>query len=562
MVINAKPTKSETVYLQLYHRGKRILKLNAKLNDGNFSYSFKKSELPNGIIRATVYDSEHKPITERHFYNHKPNENLNIEIETDKLEYATRDSVIVRVRTLKGNRPVPASVSLIAVNKDYFNATNPDKRNILSYFMLESDIRGEIENPSYYFENEKQMEQLDFLMLTQGWTNYKYDEAKKSKVVEPERGLALTGSISGVQRRKKSKRLQDEKFDVALITFGTKPRVFNQEIDSTGYFNFNLEDSYGDGKKFVIEPVSSVRTNGTFEVKITTTDIPKIEYKTDFIISPVDSIVEKTVYERIEKDIAIDSYLLPNIIELNEVVVSDYKMTPEREEMKNLHGMPDAVVENKELMAKAENWTGILFKWLQFNFRDDISVRRVGNLPGYLEATIPGADFTYILVDGMPVLFENYKLVPDIPIEAVKSVELLKNAPKAAVRYWLATFPQSLIIYAPQRSAILAIYTYSGKGLFGAFPGKTNLTMDTATEFSPKREFYSPAYDSEDEDSGVPDLRKLIHWVPNIITDTKGNAEINFFNGDIVGQVLVICEGISIAKGAVGQSNMSYEIIE
>lgn len=562
MVLNAQPTNSETVFLQLYYRGKRILKLNANLTDGNFSYSFKKSELPNGIIRATVYDSEHKPITERHFYNHKPEENLNIEIEADKQAYGKRDSVIVRVRSLIGNKPVPTSISLMAVDEDYFKTTNPDQRSILSYVMLESDIRGKIENPAYYFENEEQMKELDFLMLTQGWTNYKYDEQKKSKVIAPEIGLGLSGYIKGVQRRKKSKRLQNEKFDVALMIFGAQPTVYNQKIDSTGYFNFILEDSYGDGKKFVIEPASSVRANGRFDVEITNKDIPKIAYETDAVIVPPDSIVEKTIYERIKKDVALDSYLLPNTIALNEVVVSDYEMTPEREEMENLHGMPDTVVENKELIAKAEEWTESLFKWLQFNFRNDINVKRVGSRPGYLEATIPGADFTYIVVDGMPVLFDNFRLVPDIPIEAVKSVELIKNAPNAAIQYWLATFPQSRIDLAPQRSAILAIYTYSGKGLFGAFPGKTNLIMDTAPEFSPKREFYSPAYDNDEEDSGVPDLRKLIHWVPNIITDTKGNATIKFFNGDVAEKVLVICEGISFTKGAVGQSDLSYEVVE
>jgi hypothetical protein len=109
--------------------------------------------------------------------------------------------------------------------------------------------------------------------------------------------------------------------------------------------------------------------------------------------------------------------------------------------MKSLHGMPDVVIDNKEFMAKAKNWTGNLYKWLLYNNPDELSVRQVGVMPGYLEATVPGADFTYILVDGMPVLYDNFRLVPDIPIEAVKSAEVIINAPKAN-RYFLATFPE------------------------------------------------------------------------------------------------------------------------
>jgi hypothetical protein len=562
LVLTTKSKTADSVFLKLYHRGRDILAMGALLEQGTFSYAFRKSGLPNGIIGATLYDSEHKPIAERHFYNHKPEDDLDIKITVSQNEYELRDSVTVHICSTKDKRPSPTSISLMAVNSAYFEQTNPDQRSILSYFMLESDIRGQIENPAFYFENKDHLRDLDYLMLTQGWTKYKYDEPKKPKIVEAEKGLTLSGDVNGVQNRKKRKRLQDEKFNLSLMTFGDITNSYNQEIDSTGCFNFNLDDSYGDGKKFVIEPVSSVRQNASFKVNIKERKIPEIVYNAAVVISAVDSTIEKTIKERIRQDIAIDPYLLPNTIALNEVVVSDYTLTPEREKMKSLHGMPDVVIDNKEFMAKAKNWTGNLYKWLLYNNPDELSVRQVGVMPGYLEATVPGADFTYILVDGMPVLYDNFRLVPDIPIEAVKSAEVIINAPKAN-RYFLATFPEERsIAYAPPFSAILAIYTYSGKGLFGAFPEKTNLVLNASPEFSPKREFYSPAYDNSDDNTGIPDLRTLIHWEPSIITDAKGNATVKFFNGDIAGRVLVICEGISITGDGIGRDETFYEIIE
>lgn len=562
IVLSAKPAKTDSIFIKLYHRGKDIYTLKALMKKGIFNYPFRSESLPNGLIGATVYDSKNKPIAERHFYNHRPEANLNIKVEMDKSEYEVRDSVIVRIRSTKGKQPTPSSISLMAVNKNYFEQTNLSQKNIVSYFMLESDIRGEIENPAYYFKDEKHIIDLDYLMLTQGWTNYKYDKPKKPKINKPEKGLSLAGYVGGVQNRKKRKRFQNEKFELALMTFGEKTNIYNQEIDRTGYFDFSLEESYGDGKKFVIQPASSVRKNPTFKVNINKRKIPEIDYKIESVIAPVDSIIEKTVSERIVKDIALDPYLLPNTIELNEVVVSDYALTPEREEMKKLHGMPDVVIDNKELLAKEKNWTGRLYSWLLFNYPEELSIRRVGQAPGFLYASVHGAGFTYIVIDGIPVVNYNYRLVPDIPLRAVKSTEIIRNA-SSANRYFCDVFPRACVgAGLPPFPAILAIYTYSGKGLFGAFPKRSNLLFDSAPEFSPKREFYSPAYDEPDADSGAPDLRTLIHWEPNIVTDAKGNATVKFFNGDIAGKVLVICEGISIVGDGIGRDEISYDIVE
>ncbi len=564
IALDMKPKTTDSIFIKLYHRGKDFYMLRALMKNGKFRYALKSKLLPNGLIGATLYNSKYEPIAERHFYNHKPNANLKINIEIDKDEYDVRDSIVVRIRSVKEKKPVSSSISLMAVNQEYFEQTNLTKSYIVSYFMLESDIRGEIENPAYYFEDEKHLRDLDYLMLTQGWTNYKYDKPQKPKINKPEKGLALSGYVGGVQNLKKKKRFQDEKFDLVLMTFGENANVYQQEIDRSGYFNFSLGDSYGDGKKFVIQPASSDRKNATFKVSISVRKIPEIEYDIEAVIAPVDTVIEKTVTERIVRDIARDPYLLPNTIELTEVVVSDYFLTPEREEMKKLHGMPDVVVNAKELLAKEKNWTGQLYSWLLHNFPRELNIRRIDGLPGYQYANVFGAAFTYAVIDGIPVWeFNNhYRIIPDIPIDAVKSVELIRNT-ASANRYFCDVFPQACgRVPPPWPAAILAIYTYSGKGLFGAFPKETNVLQASAPQFSPKREFYSPEYDSTDDNGSIPDLRTLIHWQPNIRTDAQGNATVKFFNGDITGKVLIICEGIGSGEGGIGRGEISYDIIE
>ena len=59
-------------------------------------------------------------------------------------------------------------------------------------------------------------------------------------------------------------------------------------------------------------------------------------------------------------------------------------------------------------------------------------------------------------------------------------------------------------------------------------------------------EFYSPKYDSkESAESPVPDLRTTIYWKPNVVTDSEGRAELDFYTSDDTTAYTVIIEGVS-----------------
>lgn len=90
-------------------------------------------------------------------------------ISTDKERYATREKgkVSVRVSDAQG-KPVVAHLGLSIFDASYINEAVPE--NMLSYCMLSSEIRGNIHNPAYYFNdgNKDRLRSLDLLLLTQG----------------------------------------------------------------------------------------------------------------------------------------------------------------------------------------------------------------------------------------------------------------------------------------------------------------------------------------------------------------------------------------------------------
>ncbi|MGB3142735.1 MAG: hypothetical protein WBB24_01395, partial [Maribacter sp.] len=333
----------DSLFIKLFHRGKNLFGIKTRFKNGMFSYKFQQDNLPHGVIGLTVFDKNYRPVAERHFFNELKEEELDITLETDKYFYFARDSVQVSIATRLNGQSVPASVSVMAIDSSYFYGTNPDRGTIVSYFLLQSDIRGTIENPSYYFEDPKNLTELDYLMLTQGWTNYKYKEKKKPKVFNAEKGLEIKGSVSKVDKKEVGKK---NEYELDALLMGEPMDAYKLKTDSTGYFRLLMGDSHGLGRKFVIQPTVASNKIGDLKINIQEYEVPEIAYEIEKVIVPVDSIVEERMIQKIDEDIKSNPFLYSNTIALNEVVVSDYKLTPERAEMVELHGMPDVVIDN------------------------------------------------------------------------------------------------------------------------------------------------------------------------------------------------------------------------
>ena len=551
---------NDQFFIRFFHRGKNLYYLKARFVNGRFSYTIQSDSLPHGVIGFTVYDKEHKPIAERHFFNKINNEGLNIEMELSKNQFTVRESVPVSISTKIKGRPVPASLSIMAIDSSYFFGTNLDRNTIVSYFLLQSDIKGNVQNPSYYFESDENFRELDYLMLTQGWTNYKYKEKKRSRLFDAEKGLAIKGSVN-LDKENSINIVGDKKYELNLLLMGDRIETYKIESGSDGHFKFELADSYGNGRNFVMQPTAVANKSGNLKINIQEYEVPEIKYNVEKIIVPADQTVETKVVEKINRDIRLDPFLLPSTIALNEVVVSDYKITPERNEMLELHGMPDVVIENKELANKQKKWTRSLYRWLLFNYPDEIRVKRINKGTGFEVAYVPSAGWTYVVIDGIPIHERDYRLIGTIPVTAVKSAEIIYNT-NTANTYHGQVFDCAPICPPPPFPAILAIYTYSGKGLSGAFPKakRTNLINDVAPQFTAVREFYVPKYQEPSEiDWSMPDARSLLHWTPNLSTDQKGQAELTYFNSDLTGSMVILCEGIT-SSGKVGYSELFYTV--
>ncbi|WP_299527221.1 hypothetical protein [uncultured Lutibacter sp.] len=157
---------------------------------------FDKSKMLNGVNIITLFKNN-QPIAERKIFVNKQQEQTAILINKLKTE---NDSITYKVKTLNSKlEPILSQLSISVLPKNSKNFQ--ENQTIKSAFLLTPYVKGEIEDPSFYFKNnnKKQKEFLDLLLLNQGWSTYSLEE--KIKEINPpenykfESGFTVNGKI-------------------------------------------------------------------------------------------------------------------------------------------------------------------------------------------------------------------------------------------------------------------------------------------------------------------------------------------------------------------------------
>jgi hypothetical protein len=428
------------------------------------------------------------------------------------------------------------------------------RQNILSYFLLSSDLRGELENPGFYFnEDNNSYNDLDALLLTQGWRKYLYTKPVDKIRFQPETNLTVSGTVGGIFFQKK------KSAEVTLMTFGNHKSVRTQKTDSSGRFNFNINDEYGQDLNILIQSANNAGKNRNYTIALDKKESPKVVFNHIISIGKVDNIIHNLVEKNINRKKVEDTYRLSGGILLGEVKVEAYKMTPNRKKVLLEIGKPDKVISGEEIQKKEEKWSFGLYSVIQAKYPDIIIHRYLGyEEAGYLWAQVRSSEPTLVVLDGITVNIHDYFLIPNIPPSEVSSFEIIKNA-KNFARIFLEFNPEAMPTDAPGHGDIIAIYTYGGRGIYGSIKPE-GIIKAAVPVFSAPREFYAPKYENlQTSDWYKPDLRALIHWEPKVTVDSSGNASATFYNADTPGEMEVVVEAIS-QDGKIGYQELIYNV--
>ncbi|WP_141226096.1 hypothetical protein [Flavobacterium fluvii] len=167
--------KEERVYLRLQIRGV-VYSIATGLLKKELVVKIPLKEIPQGIAEVTLFNENFVPLAERLVYVNLE-QKLNIKTELNQSGFAVRDKANLKIKVTDANgQPIVAHLGVSVYDGLYQN--KQDSKNIESHYLLSTQLKGNIHDPAYYFnENNKDRKQaLNLLLLTQGWRNYVWNE--------------------------------------------------------------------------------------------------------------------------------------------------------------------------------------------------------------------------------------------------------------------------------------------------------------------------------------------------------------------------------------------------
>ncbi|MBR1519005.1 MAG: hypothetical protein IJ624_05845 [Prevotella sp.] len=430
-----------------------------------------------GIAEVTLSDGEGRPVAERLVYVN-PQRKLNISVKTDKDRYGrvSHGKLSVHAEDEDG-KPVQAELCVAILDKWYKN--DRARETILSHCMLSEQVRGNIHNPAYYFDegNTDRMQALDLLLMTQGWRRFTWMDSVGGDAAGDENGEVLSDCITGrsvIKRNRKKKEIEEQ--PVKILSHDGKTKMLWTDSDGNFIIHPDVLDEFRGGYIY-ISPLMKAEGLKT-EIEI-------------------DSPVERIDGARRNKEMFMPLFRQPEEIGEKDYEISTglgaYALRGVTVKANKKKIFTDKMMGRLDSLAKIQDVGGWLCR------HKDV----FGDWRYYINDYILGKSHTFCW--------------PGLP----------DSIPQDGGIYYIPHSKKMKTIYIAPK--------FSEKELM-----RRNNILRTKGYYA-KREFYQP--DDNDLRMNVVDPRNTLLWSPSVITDEKGNAEIPFVTSDDTGTFLGIVEG-------------------
>ncbi len=511
-----------------------------------------------GIAQITVFDDYERPIAERLFYIFQDN-NLSIDVKTNKTTYAPREKVEMdfSVTGPEGN-PVEGSFSLAVVDDKIITFADDKQDNILSNLLLSSDLKGEIYEPSFYFDpkEEKASEAIDYLLLTQGWRRFNWSDVlhmKKFSLHQAERYDLILGQITNYNG-------EGVKAKVVVVDVANK-KIVKLMTGEGGRFSISNLDNYKVLWVYA-RPVSRKNENIRINISQATANVSQNIYgsNSDFGKLGVHPLISET--RKVNNSISMQK---------EEVADVDYPQSTNQVDANGFMMVDDDVALDEVVTIgygtqKKSSLTGSIVTVSTNNIinrSSDVNTALQGRVAGVHVINSSGAPGTNssIAIRGMSSVSSNN--VPLYVVDGVPVTDLAQLNPHDIENISVLKGAASTAIYGSRGvSGVVVIDTKDGDYFNYRRSRKYARNMvqtyiSNAFVFDGVKEFYVPEYGRKEFLHEEQDMRETIYWNPNIVTNSKGKATVNFYNSDEVTTFRGIVEGIG-ENGLVGRSEVFF----
>lgn len=529
---------NKTYYLTGLSRGVVCYGAKMVFRNREINTLISKKLFPSGIAHFTLMDMSGNPVNERRlFIDHS--DDLSIDIRSLK-NFSARDSIPLHIKVNdKQGKPVTGSFSISVTDDAQVNTENINAENIVTRFMLTSDIKGNIEAPDYYIDHtDRAWQALDVLLLTQGWTGYDW-----TIIMKPPLPAFIAEPIFSVRGRVTNLfSAPINKARIVLMSPGSRLNVRDTVTGSNGEFvftNFKKLDSLS----FFIDARNA--RDKKFGITLTVDQFKPAQLKpwSSFTSLPWYVNSDSTIinYAQNKQRMEAALFQLNKYKRLQEVKINIKKVVKGSSNL-NGAGQADQIIDEADLEKETGKgktlWDLIKEKLKGFMDLGDGDIQQIKNYK-----------ILYI-IDGISL--RNFgparETLESLDVEDVKGIEVM-NSPKYLSRYQsqFMTLAEQ-INPTPLRFVFIEITTRSGSGIF--FKKSPGLMVYKPVPITLPAQFYSPKYVVKNS-SGAKDLRSTLYWNPALITDKNGNATTYFYAADTPTTYTVMIQGSDIS-GSVG----------
>ncbi|GAB3333540.1 Plug domain-containing protein [Larkinella ripae] len=517
-------TAAASAYLLVHTRLTAIRADQQPFRDNTATFAIDKKTLGEGVSHLTVFDASRKPVCERLYFK-RPEKRLALDAKLTSGILSTREKAVFELNAQdETGKPVLSDLSVAVYRLDSLQLT--ESGDIASYLLLTSDLRGAVENPTYYFtaEGSEVAEATDNLMLTQGWRRFRWETVLQSSPPEEEYVPEVNGHFVRGKLVHGATGQPGRGLSAYLSVPGKHILLYGSRSDSEGRVQFEMKEFFGP-KDLVIQlnPRDSIfraELQNPFLERYSASRLPVF----DFPASLQSPLLARSVPMQVQ-----NAYYRENLVRYHLPQVDSVAF----------YGTPDEKY-------RLDDFTR--FPVMEEVFREYVPgvmarKRREGYSITVLD--IPHKQFftgnPLALLDGVP-LFDMDKVMAIDPRKVQK----------------LEVMARHYIVGPLVFDGIISFTTYKGD-LAGYRPDAKALLADYEGLQIP-RDFYAPRYDTPQRSgSRLPDMRTLLYWTPALKTDAQGKAQFDFYTSDEAGTFRFVINGIT-ADGRAGSKQGVFEV--
>lgn len=492
----------EDLYLLIHNRGYPILCEPAKTSGRGV---IRLQELPEGVLHLVLLDSRGKVYSQRLCFIRHENR-PEIRIRPDKPFYRIREGVNLEFSVqADSNRDLQGNFS-IAVTDDSQCERDSLGDHILSNLLLTSDLKGYIEDPGFYFRDNRTSTRyyLDLLMLTQGWTRFQVEDIALGKYKKPEyyleRGQAISGKVKNFWGK--------EAVDANLVMLSTTGLVRLVKADSNGYFMID-NIAFPDSTKFLVQGRSR---KGRRNVEVLVDEDRFLKPSGQQFFNEHTLAEEEDFYKKFMRDYYYDHgvkvYVLDEAVVKRKVVPKTYSFYDPIADYR-LDSARLAALGDRDIRFVLQELPGVL--WL------NDSITRLGKR-------------LYVSVNDFE---ERMEYVSNLQARDLVSICLIIP-------------PTSYSMFGEKARNGALLITTNPNFVPRDIP-RLNMAVFSLLGYQKKAEFYIPRYEVDSIRLALADrvdLRPTVYWNPDLHFDIHGKAHCFFNTSDSDGPYSVILEGI------------------